>query len=207
MGASSQSSLFLWSATHYSLLTAVITSKYSDKVPNIMAYLKIITRASRNYEDLAWASYNAVFRLQAANRNTFNWSTTLFNAFTGRARFLPRCPYCLSDIHREDECQYDPHEDFPQSKIPRKSSNPVGGCQIPADKGQTAAVQIYDKFNQATGNQCSFHWCCYASEGGCKGHVPPCPVHPKNHKLLFLWNGKERDSSMPCFCLAYDPCQ
>ena len=156
--------LSLWTEC-FSLLAAVITSKYPDKAPHLMAYLRTITRASRNYEDLAWASYDAAFRRQAANRSTFDWSqvdTTLFNeAFTGRARLLPRCPYCLSDTHRGGECQYGPHEDAPQSKVPRMSSTPVGGRQFPTDKGQ-AAVQICGKFNQATGNQCSFRWCRYA---------------------------------------------
>ena len=38
-----------------------------------MAYLRTITRVSRNFEGTAWASYDMAFRRQAANQRSLDW--------------------------------------------------------------------------------------------------------------------------------------
>ena len=56
-----------------------------------------------------WASYDAAFWRQAANRGSLDWAAidlTIYNeAFTGRAKLLPRCHYCLAETHETRDCQ------------------------------------------------------------------------------------------------------
>ena len=89
-------------------------------------------RASRNFEGAAWASYDAAYRRQAANTQSWDWATiepTIYNeAFTGRARLLPRCRYCLSETHDARDCQHAP----PSGSAPRRSIHGVRrGDQAP----------------------------------------------------------------------------
>ena len=92
----------------YASLVAVLTTEHPDKAPHFMAYLKTIVHASRNFEGSAWASYDAAYRRKAASTQSFDWavidSALYSEAFTGRARTLPRCRYCLSDTHHSQEC-------------------------------------------------------------------------------------------------------
>ena len=87
----------------YASLVAILTARYPEKTPHFMAYLRTITRASRNFEGAAWVLYDMEFRRQAANHRSLDWGvidTALYNeAFTGRARLIPRCRFCLADSH------------------------------------------------------------------------------------------------------------
>ena len=68
-----------------------------------MAYLRMVTRASRNYEGGAWASHDMAFRCKAANQRSMDWGVidlALYNeAFTGQARLILSCRFCLADSH------------------------------------------------------------------------------------------------------------
>ena len=63
----------------------------------------ISVRAQRNYEGEHWVTYDRQFRREALARQDLNWSvpdSRLYQeAFTGRARSLARCSYCLADDH------------------------------------------------------------------------------------------------------------
>ena len=41
----------------FATMAAVLSAAYPDKAPQLFAYLRIITKASRNFESSAWASY------------------------------------------------------------------------------------------------------------------------------------------------------
>lgn len=103
----------LWTEC-YASLVEVLTQKYPEKAPQFMCYLRTIVRASPNFEGAAWASYDAAYWRQATNRGSFNWAPidpTIYNeAFTGRARLMPRCRYCLLETHEARDCQYAPQE-------------------------------------------------------------------------------------------------
>lgn len=98
----------LWTECYASLVT-VLSTKYPDKAPQFMCYLRTIVRTSHNFEGTAWASYDAAYRRQAANRKLLDWATidpTIYEAFTGRTKLLPRCRYCstpqgTANTHRE----------------------------------------------------------------------------------------------------------
>ena len=58
-------------------------------------------------------SYDRRYRRDALARKDLNWSVPdprLYNeAFTGRARAIPRCSYCLDDDHHFNNCPKNPN--------------------------------------------------------------------------------------------------
>ena len=94
----------------YASLVAILAARYPEKTPHFMAYLRTITKVSRNFEGTAWASYDMAYRHQAANQRSLDCGiidSALYNeAFTGRARLIPRCRFCLADSHDSRECSF-----------------------------------------------------------------------------------------------------
>ena len=154
----------------YATMAAILAAQYPDKAPQLFAYLRTITRASRNFDSAAWASYDMAFRRQAANRGSLDWGfvdTALYNeAFTGRARTITRCSFCLSDTHSSMECPYAPAEvKSPEARLSsegRTGRLPVRqSAQGPAGP-RVGMVEICRLFNSPAGNQCRFPLCRYA---------------------------------------------
>ena len=94
------------------MLAAALSARYLDKAPHLMAYLWTIVSTSRNFEGSAWALYDAAYRRQAANKRSLDLAIpdpALYNeVFTGRARVIPRCQFCLSDSHSSHDCTFGP---------------------------------------------------------------------------------------------------
>ena len=103
--------ILVW-ADCYASMAAILSSAYPEKAPHLLAHFRTVVRAARNFEGVAWATYDAVCRRQAANRGSLDWGAidnTLYSeAFTGRARVVPRCNYCLDDTHASHECSFAP---------------------------------------------------------------------------------------------------
>ena len=151
----------------YSSLVAVLSSKFPSHVGDFMAYQRTIIRASKNFEGTAWAIYDRCFRRRAAAIKSLNWASidsALYNeAFTGRARAIPRCRVCLSENHMEAEC---PDRSLP---IPGhlggghdgSPNPPVAQYQPPhvrqsSRMGQTGSHEVCQLFNRA---RCKAVWC------------------------------------------------
>ena len=64
----------LWTECHPTLV-AMLAVRHPEKTPHFMAYLCTITRASRNFEGTAWATYDKAYRRQAANHKSLDWAT------------------------------------------------------------------------------------------------------------------------------------
>ena len=98
----------------YSLMAAVMATRYPHKAPELFAYQATIIRAERNYEAGRWVTYDRQFRRKALARRNLNWSTPdprLYSeAFTGRARSIPRCGHCLQDDHPSQRCPQNPDQ-------------------------------------------------------------------------------------------------
>ena len=77
-------------------------------------------------------TYDACYWHQEAATKTLNWSQinfTLYNeAFTGRAKQLPRCSYCLSEHHRSADCQ-----DAPDVLSPSRKRMSMGRNELMLD--------------------------------------------------------------------------
>ena len=96
----------------YSSLVAALATRYPQHIGDFMAYQATIIKAHRNFEGTAWVVYDRCYRRRAAARKSLEWAkidTALYNeAFTGRARSVPRCQYCLSLDHADYECPASP---------------------------------------------------------------------------------------------------
>ena len=77
----------------FSLMAAILATRFPEKAPEFFAYQAMIVRAERNYEGSRWVVYDRQFRREALARKDLNWSvpdSRLYNeAFTGRARVIP----------------------------------------------------------------------------------------------------------------------
>ena len=96
----------------YSVMAATLAARFPEKAPELFAYQAQIVRAERNYEPGRWVVYDRQFRREALARKDVYWSVTdpqLYSeAFTGRARTIPRCHYCLQDDHTAQYCPRNP---------------------------------------------------------------------------------------------------
>ena len=112
-------------------MAAILAAQNPDKAPQLFAYLTTITRASCNFDSAAWASYDMAFCKQAANWGSLDWGfvdTALYNeTFTGRARTITRCSFCLSNTHSSVECQYATAEvKAPETRLPSEGRQSAG---------------------------------------------------------------------------------
>ena len=118
--------ILLWTEC-YASMVSILASKFPDKTPQFMAYLKTIVKAQRTFTGEGWVTYDACFRRKAAITKSLEWGVvdfTLYNeTFTGRAKALPRCRYCLSEHHMSANCVLAPE-------------NPQAASTQPAGRGQ-----------------------------------------------------------------------
>ena len=157
--------ILVW-ADCYASMAAILSSAYPEKAPHLLAHFRTVVRAARNFEGVAWATYDAVCRRQAANRGSLDWGAidnTLYSeAFTGRARVVPRCSYCLDDTHASHECSFAP---VPASasrmgcnlRLEESCKPPHSAC--PRAPRPAATQDICRLFNA---NMCRFQRCKYA---------------------------------------------
>ena len=97
----------------YSVMAAILSTRFPERAPELFAYQASVLRAERNYDDKRWVAYDRRYRREALAQKDLNWSVTntrLYNeAFTGRARAIPRCSYCLQEDHVTQFCPRDPN--------------------------------------------------------------------------------------------------
>ena len=132
-------SMSLW-LERFSVMAAILAIRFPEKAPEFLAYQASIVRAERNYEGCQWVLYDRQYRREALARRDLDWSvpnTRLYNeAFTGRARVIPKCSYCLSDDHlvgTQERCRsgtdHTPqlHGLTPQSRVGISTRSSAGG--------------------------------------------------------------------------------
>ena len=91
-----------------------------------------IVRAERNFEDKRWVTYDRCFRREALAAKSLDWSVPnlrLYNeAFTGHARTIPRCTFCLQEDHGSQVCPRNPNRPwFGWVRDPESWSQPSAG--------------------------------------------------------------------------------
>lgn len=98
--------IFTWIQC-FSLYTSVRGRHDPKLIAELMAYMVSIVRASREYSDLGWVQYDALFQKHAALRADTRWSvinTTLYaRCFTGAPREA-RCELCWANSHEMKDC-------------------------------------------------------------------------------------------------------
>lgn len=99
--------ILLW-VECFSSMAAILATSYPPKISELMAYQKTIVRAHRSFSGEGWVTYDTCFRRKAAAMKSLDWGAvdfTLYNeTFTGRAKSIPRCKFCMSEHHSSTEC-------------------------------------------------------------------------------------------------------
>ena len=152
-------------------MAAVLCSQFPDKAGELFAYQASIVRAELNYEGKRWVAYDRQYRREALARKDLNWSITdprLYNeAFTGQARSIARCSYCLQDDHSAAQCPHNPNRPifgwFPDPSLwpaqPMHASPPNPSC--------SSTSEICRRYNEGC---CQFGRCRYHHQcSGCGG--------------------------------------
>ena len=150
----------------YSLMAAVLCSKYPDKAGELFAYQASIIHTERNYEGKRRVAYDRQYRRQALARQDLNWSVTdphLYNkAFTGRARSIARCSFCLQDDHAAGQCPRNPHRPifgwFPDQSTWTTNQSAFGPPSSSQRNRPVASGEICRRFNEG---RCRFARCHY----------------------------------------------
>ena len=114
----------------FSLMAAILATRFPEKAPELFAYQASIVRAERNFEGRRWVTYDRCYRREALATKDLNWSAPnlrLYNeAFTGHARAIPRCSYCLQEDHTSQVCPRNPGRPWF-----RMRHEPMGHAQRP----------------------------------------------------------------------------
>ena len=166
----------------FSILAGVLTTRYPQHAQDFFAYQKTIVHASRSFAGGHWVTYDLCYRRRAAATKSLRWSLidfTLYNeTFTGRAKQMLRCRYCLSEHHASSECLYAPDPSLPTNRLAQFSSG-----------SRPSRSQICPLFNSRNGNQCRFRPCkflhicsgCQEPHPGstCKLARPPSAKQPR----------------------------
>ncbi len=104
--------LFSW-VQCFGVYAAVVASKNSEKVQQLLAYQTMIVREARRCGGRGWLAYDTMFRQQAAVKPDSDWSklnnslysVTFMAQQNGRGR---TCIHCLETDHSVSECALAP---------------------------------------------------------------------------------------------------
>ena len=81
---------------------AVMAQKQPNRVPDLLAYSSLIVKASRDYEDTPWLSYDQHYRRHVAVESPKNWGAIqpeIWTLYFGRAKAKIRCLTCGESDH------------------------------------------------------------------------------------------------------------
>ena len=145
----------------FSVMAALIASRFPEKAPELFAYQASIVRAERNFDDRRWVSYDRCYRREALALKNLDWSVPnarLYNeAFTGHARAVPRCSFCLQEDHLAQYC-------------PRNPNRPWFGWL-----GDTSLQPSQSPNHQGSGRGAQSAECCRRfNDGRCKQSISMC---------------------------------
>ena len=183
-------------------MAAILCSRFPEKAAEIFAYQATIVQAERNYDGEHWVVYDHQFRREALVRKDLNWSVTdprLHNeAFTGRARAIARCAFCLQDDHTDTYCPKNPNRPvfgWFQTPTAGPASVDWSAAQAlpPSTPGPfTKSLEICHRFNEGRCKtaRCKYQHACFL----CHSLHPliSCP-----QRSVFLAQGRSRSPFGP----------
>ena len=167
----------------YGRLAALLSTRFPEKAPEFWAYQSTIVRAARNYEGATWVAYDRQYRREALANKNLNWSVPnprLYSeAFTGRARSIPRCQVCLSDTHAAQQCPSNPNP-FAAFGWGLDTRQMAPSVQWPVRTPTASRTQnpVCRNYNE---NRCSYPKCRYVHQCLECGYPHPyvhCPRNP-----------------------------
>ena len=152
----------------FARLAAVLVSRFPENGPELWAYQSTILNAAHSYEGATWVAYDRQFRREMLAQKDLNWSvpnSRLYNeAFTGRAKIMQRCQYCLSEDHGSTGCPQHPNPMMvgwfhPPVALPQPLG--LGGTTptLPSASPKAPGADICRNFNAG---RCRFSRCRFA---------------------------------------------
>ncbi len=146
----------------YATMAALLTTRFPHKAPELLAYLATIVRAERNYEPGRWVAYDRQFRREALAKKCLDWSVPdarLYSeAFTGRARSIPRCSLCLQDDHQANVCPQNRDQPWWVWPFGSGPAGPPQGNQGTLPRTPRKAADVCRRFNEG---RCRLPSCRY----------------------------------------------
>ena len=106
-GRKQSQDILVW-AQCCAMYVAVVSGRWPRRVPEMMAYMINIIKASQEYEGLAWFLDDEAYHKQAAATGHTEWSIvnpSIFTVcFTANVKGGKRCKWCLSLTRDSSEC-------------------------------------------------------------------------------------------------------
>ncbi|KAL5471327.1 hypothetical protein EMCRGX_G029431 [Ephydatia muelleri] len=144
----------------FATYTSVMSRRFPESVPELLAYMTGIIRASREHGP-TWIEYDSAFRRQAASTGNRVWSRinpSLYAVnFTGKAQGIPRCSTCASIDHVVRDCPYSAKTDLErtlEAVLAACSTRPRASGEIATNPSQ----EICRRWNEM---RCSYQYCRY----------------------------------------------
>ena len=152
-------------------MAALIASRFPEKAPELFASQASIISAKRR------VMYDRCYRREALASKNLDWSVPnlcLYNmAFTGHARAIPRCTFCLQQDHTPQLCQCNPSRPWIGWLW-----EPDGGLQQqPGHRNQSS--ECCRRYNEGKCHQAS-NMCLYAHKCVECGGPHPWPHCPRS---------------------------
>ena len=97
----------------FSVMSALIASRFQGKASELFSYQASVAQAKRNFDRRHWVAYDQCYQREALAQKNLDWSVPnaqLYNeAFTGHARSIPKCSFCLQGDHQAQACPRNPY--------------------------------------------------------------------------------------------------
>ena len=182
----------------FATMAAILAQRFPEKAPELFAYLALIVRCERNYQPAQWVAYDRAFRREALALPDLNWSIPnprLFQeAFTGRARDIPRCHLCLRDDHVATSCPLSPQSAPPSTGYhpPPPPPNPLPSqwgraTQPPHRQSQELCYRWNRGLCKVADNRCRYTHACRECRGNHRAHSLP-PHQPPGRSRQVSWS-------------------
>ncbi|KAL5502454.1 hypothetical protein EMCRGX_G009230 [Ephydatia muelleri] len=151
----------------FAVYIGVMSHKYPEAVPELLVYVILIVRSSREFAELTWARYDTDNRCHAANSGNRQWSWINPSMYavhsTGRAQATtPRCELCASVFHLAKDCPFFTKTEMEKTleAVLSACTSRAGGSVTPANPGSTdcESNEVCQKWND---ERCNYQWCRY----------------------------------------------
>ena len=153
----------------FGVYVGILAKQFPDSEPELMSYMIVIIKVSRDYEGLAWANYDMLYCHRAAATNCRSWSQinlSLFSlCFTGKGQGSQQCDLCGDTSHRAEDCTIVMERDPDlasrlrtlESRLLTMNWGPVT-FQKRINPARRRSEEVCNCYNE---QQCRFYYCRY----------------------------------------------
>jgi len=176
--------IFTW-VQSFTIYVSVRAAHDPSLIPELMAYMYMIVRASQDFGGTGWVNYDTVFRRQAAATGVTSWSkvngTLHYICFNGPRRQVNRCELCLAATHRTEDCGLGDPEQESSSRLRALEAmvQSLSSRQAASHTHASPPIRPSGQVCRAWNRQgCHFR--------GCR-HTHVCSTCGGNHPAVLCW--------------------